>query len=319
MAGKDYYGILGVGRSASADDIKSAYRKLAREYHPDVNKAANAAEKFKEATAAYEVLSDPKKRQLYDQFGHVGPEGFGGAAGPGGARVYRWGGRAPPGGGPNFEDLFASSPFAGMSLKDLLASLAGRRAGARRGRRAAAHKGASAQVDVTLDFMQAARGCTTRLQMTGADGSSQEIDVKIPAGVREGSKIRVRGKGNPGRGGAGDLYLNAHVRRHPYFRREGADIYVDLPVSVAEAAGGATVTVPTIDGPADLKVPPGASGGTQLRMRGKGVVDPRSKSRGDQYVVLKIVLPRKVSAKGLELLKEFEKTDPHDPRESAPW
>ncbi len=314
MAQRDYYEILGVPRSATSDQIKTAYRKLAREVHPDVNKAPGAAEKFKEATAAYEVLSDPQKREMYDRFGHAGPGGR--PPGGPGRRVHTWGtgGAAPF----SFEELFAASPFAGMSLDELLSELGGVPRGSRH-RRASPRRGADADLPVTLEFLQAAKGSTTSLQLRRPDGSTERIDVKIPPGVREGSRVRVRGKGNPGPGGPGDLYIITHIRDHPYFRRDGADVYLDLPISVAEAAGGGMITVPTLDGLADLKVPPGASSGTQLRMRGKGTADPRTQKRGDQYVVLKIVLPKKVSRRGRELLEEFEKTDPFDPREKVPW
>ena len=137
----------------------------------------------------------------------------------------------------------------------------------------------------------------------------------IPAGVRDGSKIRIRGTGP----GGGDLYIVTRIRAHPYFRRDGNDVYVDLPVSVGEAAGGATVSVPTIDGPANLKIPPGASSGMKLRMRERGIPDPKTKTRGHQYAVLKIVLPKRISEEGRKLLAEFDKTDPVDPRKKAPW
>jgi len=205
-----------------------------------------------------------------------------------------------------------------MSLDELLSELGGVPRGSRH-RRASPRRGADADLPVTLEFLQAAKGSTTSLQLRRPDGSTERIDVKIPPGVREGSRVRVRGKGNPGPGGPGDLYIITHIRDHPYFRRDGADVYLDLPISVAEAAGGGMITVPTLDGLADLKVPPGASSGTQLRMRGKGTADPRTQKRGDQYVVLKIVLPKKVSRRGRELLEEFEKTDPFDPREKVPW
>ncbi len=322
MARRDYYEILGVPRSATPEQVKAAYRKLARQYHPDVNKNAGAADRFKEATAAYEILADPEKRRLYDQFGHAGLGE--GAAGPAGARVHTWtgpAGRRPFGGGGisfDFDDLFASSPFAGMSFDELMAALGG---GARRGQagRVRAPRGMDAEAEIALDFLQAAKGCTTTLQLRNPDGGTERIDVKIPPGVREASKVRVRGKGHAGPGGAGDLYIITHVREHPYFRRSGADIYVDLPISVAEAAAGAAVAVPTLDGPAELRVPPGTSSGTQLRMRGKGIPDPKTGQRGNQYVVVKIVLPRSISQRGRELLQEFEKTDPYDPREKVPW
>ena len=317
MPRRDYYDILGVAPSATPEQIKAAYRRLARANHPDVSKAPDATEKFKEATAAYEVLSDPHKRKTYDQFGHAGPGPFG--AGPAGGRVRSWagrGGKRPVGMPFDFEDLFSSSPFSGMSLKDLLSALGGGGAGRRR---SPPRRGPDAELPITLDFLQAARGTVTTIQLRGLDGSAQQIDVKIPPGVNEGSKIRIRGKGNPGSAGPGDLYLITHVRQHPYFRRDGADIYLDLPVSVLEAAAGATVSVPTLDGPAELKIPPGASGGTRLRMRGKGLAHPKTATRGDQYVVLKIVLPKSLSKRGRQLLQEFAQTDPVNPREKVHW
>ena len=313
MAQRDYYDILGVERSATKQQIKTAYRRLAREYHPDVNKAKNAAGKFKEATAAYEVLTDPQKRRMYDRFGHAGP-GFAEPAGPGAPRAYTWTSRGGKGAPFDFDDLFSSSPFRGMSLKDLLAALGARgRAGGRTRRAAAARQ--DMEYPLELDFMQAVKGTTTRLELRRGDGSVEQIDVKIPPGVQEGSKVRVRGKGVAG----GDLYIITHVRDHPYFRRNGADIYVDLPIGVTEAALGAEVTVPTVDGPATVKIPAGTSGGTRLRLRGKGAADPKTTSRGDQYVVLKIVLPKTFSPEGRRLLGELAETDSYDPRKKVRW
>ncbi|MCK4626605.1 MAG: J domain-containing protein, partial [Phycisphaerae bacterium] len=171
-----------------------------------------------------------------------------------------------------------------------------------------------AESHITLEFMQAVKGCTTALQLRRPDGKTEKINVKIPPGVREGSRIRLRGKADPG-----DLYIITHVRDHPYFRRDRADIYLDLPVSITEAALGAKVTVPTIDGDAVVKIPPGTAGRTRLRLRGKGVADPKTGNRGDQYAVIKIVLPKKISEKGLGLLDEFSRSDPYDPREKTPW
>jgi len=318
MTQRDYYDVLGVKRSASPAQIKSAYRRLARQHHPDVN--PDGVEKFKEATAAYEVLSDAEKRRAYDQYGAAGPVGAaGGRPGPG--RVHTWssaGGDPFAGGmGVDFEDLFTASPFAGMSLDELMAALSGAgRRGRAGGRRPPQPRGTDAE---TLDFMQAVQGCTTTFQRRRPDGSAEQITVKIPPGVRTGSKVRVAGKGNVAPGGAGDLYLVTEVREHPVFRRNGSDLSVDLPVSVTEAALGAKVTVPTIDGPMVVKVPPGASGGTRLRLRGKGVADPKTGARGDQYAVVKIVLPKKLSKAGRELLARLAETDPFDPREKSPW
>jgi DnaJ-class molecular chaperone len=319
MAQRDYYDVLGVARTASPEEIRAAYRKLARKFHPDVNKAKNASEKFKEATAAYEVLSEAEKRKSYDQFGVAGP-GFqgGGRGGPrgGGGRSYTYApGQGAQGGVPSdFEDMFANSPFAGMSLEELLGTLGGG-GGRRAGRRGRAAEPSDLESDLTLDFMQAVKGASATMNMTRPDGAAEQIEVKIPPGIRDGGKMRVRGKGGFG----GDLYITIHVSPHPYFRREDSDIYLDVPISVTEAGLGGEVTVPTIDGPAVLKVPPGASGGMKLRLRGKGVPDPRTAARGDQYAVLKVVLPRAISPAGQALLKQFAATDPYNPRDKVSW
>ncbi len=325
MAERDYYEVLGVGRSASQDEIKAAYRRLARKYHPDVSKAKDATEKFKEATAAYDVLSDPEKRKTFDQFGHVGPQGFpgqgrGGPRGSGGPRGYTY--SYGPGQGAqegNFEDVFSNSPFAGMSLEELLGSLGG--GFNRRGRRGKAQAAApqpempAAETEITLDFMEAVKGTTKMLQLQMPDGQTERIEVKIPPGVREGSKIRVR----PKKGGFGELLITTRVREHPYFRREGHDIYIDVPVSVAEAALGAQVSVPTLDGTATVRVPALTSSGTRMRLRGKGVLDPKGSAHGDQYVVIKIVLPKTLSETGQKLVKELAESDPYDARKSVNW
>jgi DnaJ-class molecular chaperone len=327
MAQRDYYDILGVSRSATPEQIKSAYRRLARKYHPDVNKSKGAAEKFKEATAAYEVLSEPEKRKMYDQFGHAGPPGagFGQPGGPGRVytRSYRPGEDVPF----DFEDLFASSPFRGMSLEELLGALGGYSArGARQQRPAGRGGGGSrrrqpnVEYPVARDFMQAVKGCTTRLQLRRADGGIERIEVKIPPGVRDGSKVRVRGKGGAGASAeAPDLIIVTQVREHPYFRRDGADIYVDLPISIAEAALGGEVTVPTVDGHAAVKVPPGTASGTRLRLKEKGAPDPKTGKRGDQYAVVKILPPTSLSEQGRKLLEEFARADPYDPRKKVSW
>ena len=316
MAKRDYYEVLGVARDSTDEQIKAAYRKLARKYHPDVNKASNAAERFKEATESYEVLSDPQKRRKYDQFGAYGVEI------PGGARTYSW----TPGQGRgqgreqgfNVEDIFGPGRgFAGMGLDEILEALGGvgRRAGRRQ--QAGAQRGADLESHLTLDFLQAVRGCTTAIGIRRGD-RSETINVKIPAGVGEGAKIRVRGKGGQGPAGPGDLYIIAHVSEHPCFRRQGDDIYVDLPVSIAEAALGAKVDVPTIDGMTTVKVPPGTSSGRLLRLKGRGV-GGLDRTPGDQYITIRIVAPQNVSDRGADLLRQFEKTDPYDPRAGVPW
>jgi len=310
MAKRDYYDVLGVSRSATDAQIKSAYRKLARKYHPDVNKAPDAGEKFKEATEAYEVLSDPQKRKIYDQFGHAGP----GRAPSGAGRAY-----AKPGGFDfDIGDIFGrgTSGFMGMGLDDILNALRGGRGA----RRAPKPKGSDVEYRLDLDFMQAIRGTSVRLRylQPGKAGPPETLEVKVPPGVREGSRIRIAGKGAIGPGGAGDLYLVVHVGKHPYFRREGNDIYLDLPLSIVEATLGKTVDVPTIDGVMSVKIPPGTGSGKKLRLRGKGV-SRAGQSRGDQYVVVKVIPPEKVSPRGRELLEEFDRIEHTDVRAKAPW
>jgi len=316
MAKRDYYQVLGVKRDATAAEIKSAYRKLARQYHPDVNKTPGAEEKFKEATEAYEVLSDAQKRSTYDRFGHVGPGGYA-HAGPGGAP----GG----GGGASFEEIFGAARahggggFMGMSLDDILSALGGKGRRARRPTRK--RRGADVTHDLTLDFMQAMWGTTQSIRVTqpGSAGRSETLDVKIPPGVADGARIRLRGKGGHGRAGPGDMYITVHVRPHPYFRREGDTIYLDVPVSISEAALGARIDVPTIDGMMTVTVPPGTGSGQRLRLKDKGVRGVGGASRGHQVVVIRIIPPKDLTAEGRELLERFDKVQSYNPRKDAPW
>lgn len=317
MSEPDYYDVLGVKRQATADEVKAAYRKAARKYHPDVNKAPDAGEKFKQATEAFEVLSDPQKRGMYDQFGRAGP------GAPSGWPRQRPGGRRGQRVRFNFEDVFGGggrSGFMGMSLDDILQALRGGRTRPGRGQRV--QRGADSESHVTLDFLQAVRGTTMRIRITrgGADGreAHETIDVRIPPGVQEGSKVRVRGKGSSGAGGAGDLYILVHVRPHEYFRREGSDIYVRVPISLTEAALGAKVDVPTVDGMTTVTIPPGTASAKRLRLRGKGIA-AKGKPRGDQYVVVDIVPPKDLQDRQAELLKELHDLDASDPRASCPW
>lgn len=316
MAKRDYYDVLGVGRKATDDEIKSAYRRTARKYHPDVNKAADATERFKEATEAYEVLSDPPKRKAYNRFGHAGVQG---------AAAGGW-----PGGGVkmDFQDIFnaarqgGTSGFMGMGLQEILNALGGRFGGRKRRKKPAA-PGEDLQHETTISFLQAVRGttATVRLRAEGEKGNARRetLEVKIPAGVRDGAKIRVRGKGRAGPGEPGDLYILVHIREHPYFRREGDDIYVEVPISITEAALGAKVDVPTLDGMTTVTIPPGTGSSRRLRLRGKGVERRGSATRGDQYVEIRIVPPEDLSPRGAELLEQFQKIEKHDPRGDVPW
>jgi len=318
MAKRDYYEILGINRDATEAQIRSAYRKLARKYHPDVNKAPGAAEKFKEATEAYEVLSDAQKRGMYDRFGHVGPNN--GPFPGGGGATYTWRGRPGQGAAVDFEEILGGfgGGLAGLSLEEILQALGGGRRGAKAQARSV---GTDLESHLTLDFLDAVRGTTTtlRIRRPEASGGSESITVRIPPGVREGGRVRVRGKGADGAAARGDLYIVLHVREHPYFRREGDDIYVDLPISLSEAALGAKVDVPTIDGMTTVTIPPGSPSGRHLRLRGKGVASPGGSQRGDQYAVIRIVPPPKLSSRGAELLREFNAAERFDPRANAPW
>jgi len=302
MAKRDYYEILGVSRKASADEIKKAHRKLVRKYHPDVNKNdAKATEKFKEVQEAYDVLSDPTKRQNYDQFGHAGVDAGGdpyeafrraqGAGEPGAGGHRQW--RASPnttvedfdfGGAGGFADIFEQM-FGGQARG------AGPGAGFRTGRqRVQPQRGQDVEHGVTLTFEQAARGTTLPLQID-REGRRETIDVKIPAGVTDGSRIRIKGRGQHVPGGeSGDLYIVTRVLPHSHFRRDGMDVLVDVPVSVWEAMLGAKVDVPTLDGHVTVTIPPGTSSGAKLRIKGRGI--ERSGVKGDQYVIVKVLVPK---------------------------
>lgn len=319
MPPKDYYDILGLSRNAGEPDIKRAYRKLVRKHHPDVSKAKNAAEKFKQVQEAYDVLSDPKKRAAYDQFGHAGV-----GAGPGVSQPWGHGPRTTTWSGP------AGFGMGDFDAGDLFDQLFGGRSGPvterSRGRvRPGPARGQDVEHNVTLTFEQAVWGTTMRIQLSqgGPHGNvkAETIDVKIPPGVTEGSRVRVRGKGDPGAGGgrSGDLYIVVHVKPHPHFRREGHDIYLDVPISVPEAIRGAKITIPTIDGPTVLTVPSGTSSGQRLRLREKGAPNPKKKGhRGDQYVVIKLVVPPKAPNSFDDTLDALGELT-GDPRKNLGW
>lgn len=289
---KDYYEILGVARNAAEDDIKKAYRNLARKFHPDLHpdKKAEMEAKFKEINEAYGVLSDPKKRSDYDLTGSVGYEpGMGG-------------GYPPPGGGVHFED-FGFGNIGGF--EDVFSEIFGK--GGRRGPR----KGSDLEYSVTLDFLQAVKGAEVRIAVPRR-GGSETITVKIPPGVKSGGRVRVPGKGEPGDGGPGDLYIITEVQPHRYFRRVDNDIYVDVPINIKEAVLGADIQVPTIDGMTTIKVPPGIRSGQKLRIKGKGVYG--AGGRGDEYVIIQIAAQKAVDSRSKELIEEFSRINTYDPR-----
>jgi molecular chaperone DnaJ len=371
---QDYYELLGVSRKAVQKEIRQAYRKLARKYHPDLNPGDKSSEeKFKQVQEAYDVLSDAKKRQMYDQFGFETPGAggmptsqqdadgvhfdfggfdFGGGAGQGGA-------------GPSFRDLFGQF-FRGGG-------------GAATEAPTHAEPGTSLEYQIEISFWEAVRGTVKKLTISRLDtcanchgtgtvgqpqtctacgGSGQvtqtsgkmrfnltcsncggtgrtrnicrvcggdgrvrradTIEIRIPAGVQTGSRVRVPGRGNAGTAGEppGDLYIITDVQPHPFFDRRGDDIYITVPITVTEAALGAKIEVPTIDGPSrPLRIPPGTNSGQKLRLREKGVPSVRNPGqRGDEYIELQVVVPKPVDERVKELLRELEKIAPEDPR-----
>lgn len=285
----DLYKELGVSKSASADEIKKVYKKLASQLHPDKNPGDQKVEaRFKAVNRAYQVLHDPEKRRLYDEFGEESlREGFNVAA----ARAYRnaaqaAGARRARGGGVNFEDL-AGGGGGSAGFGDLLGELFG--GGARTGRRGnVGAKGSDVASEVAVDFVSAIRGAELRLRLQ--DGG-EEVTVRVPPGAGEGDKVRVPGHGAPSMMGGppGDLVIAVKVNPHPYFERDGLDLYLNLPITVAEAHRGAKVRVPTPDGPVTLSVPKHAQSGQELRLKGKGV--KRAQKQGDLYVRFMVKLP----------------------------
>jgi DnaJ-class molecular chaperone len=337
MAKRDYYEVLGVSKGASADEVKRAHRKLARQYHPDMNKNnPSATEKFKEVQEAYDVLSDPEKRKLYDQFGHAGVDGGAAAAGAGAGHdpfeAFRRGsgrgnGRRTWRQGPVTVEDFDPSELGGGNFGDIFEQLFGGRGGAgmggmggaRTGRTRAPepHRGADVEHGVTLTFAQAARGTTLPLQIN-RDGKLETIEVKIPPGVKDGSRVRIRGRGQQSAGGeAGDLYIVTQVHAHPYYRREGLDILLDVPISLYEALLGTKVEVPTLDGPVTLTIPPGTSSGAKLRIKGRGI--ERGEEKGDQLVVMKVIVPKNLDDEGKELVRRLQAKAPLDARSDVHW
>ncbi len=312
---KDYYKTLGVSKDASIEEIRKAYRRLARQYHPDVNRKPEAEKRFKEVNEANEVLSDPEKRRRYDQ---VGPEW---------ARYQNGGPRQQPGGG--FQWVFTGQPgrgpFAGGdagAFSDFFRTLFGdegvsgedlfTRGRARPRARAA---GADYEQEIEVPLTDAYRGTEAQLELREPNGKTRKLAVKIPAGVRDGQRIRLGGQGGAGANGgpAGDLYLRVRVRPHPVFTRDGDDLRMDLPVALHEAMLGAEVTVPTLKGRVSLRVPPETQNGRVIRLAGQGM--PRTGGgHGDLFVTAKIVLPTKLSDEDRECIRKIGEHHGEDPR-----
>lgn len=313
MAGaQDFYEVLGVGRDATAQDIQRAYRRLARTYHPDVNKDPAAERRFQEISEAYEVLSDPESRRRYDAFGpgfrqvppDVDPQTWGRAR-------SRRGGRARQGVARD-EDVWVSSGFSGVDLDidDLLGGMFG--GGLRRdwGRTA----GADQEAELILTVEEAYRGGRHSITVDGTAGP-RSLEVTVPAGVTEGQRIRLTGQGGQGSAGApaGDLYLVVRLATHARYRPDGRDLYVDLLLTPWEGALGASVAVETPEGEAKVRVKPGTSTGKRLRLHGRGLPNPRG-ARGDLYAEVKIMVPSTLSKEEHRLFEELAATSSFDPR-----
>jgi curved DNA-binding protein len=310
MEFKDYYEIMGVNRDASQDEIKRAYRKLARKYHPDVSKEADAEARFKELGEAYAVLKDPEKRAAYNQLGANWKAG----------QEFK----PPPDWDAGFEFSGGYTGGDGSAGDDFFESLFGRNFGSAQARRKQAEfhlRGEDHHAKVLIDLEDAYRGASRgiTLRTPELDGSGhvttkqRTLNVKIPKGVKQGQRIRLSGQGAPGigQGRAGDLYLEIEFNPHSHYRVEGRDVYLDLPVTPWEAALGAKVKVPTPDGPVDLKVPAETTSGRKLRLRKRGIP---GEPPGDLYVTLVITLPPADSEAARELYRKMEKELAYDPR-----
>lgn len=309
---RDPYEVLGVAKSATQDEIQKAYRKLSKKYHPDRNPGDKQADtNYKEVQEAYEILSNAEKKKQYDTFGHVGPPGGGFPGGAGGfSGGVNFGG---PGGASvdseMAEELFRNLFGGGMGGAAGAADLGDLFGGGRRSRqrsRARPRPAEAVESEVTVPFNVAVNGGNVAIDIGG-----RHIDVKVPAGIAEGKKLRVP----PQATGGVEVLLRVKIAPHPYFRRDGNDLTLDVPISVAEAILGARVEVPTIDGSRlEVKVPPGTSSGGKLRLRGKGIAG------GDQYLVFKVVVPSgEIDEKSRELIEEFAKLNRHDARASVLW
>ena len=327
MKFKDYYEILGVARDASADEIKKAYKKLAHKYHPDISKDPEGEEKFKEVNEAYKTLKDPELRKAYDQLGRHNPgeqfrpppgweqyaqgAGFSGAHGGGGGGF----------GGAGFEDIDLSELFAQMGRQR--GAYAGRAQGAHTGGQAFKAPGQDFEVTAHISLDEAAKGTTLELNLEMPEYDAQGrlhrvpqvFKARIPKGATDGQKMRLPGKGGKGfNGGAnGDLYLNIALHPHPLFRPDGHDLFLDLPVTAWEAALGAEIDVPTLDGAVRMKIPAGTPAGRKLRLGGRGLPKPKE-GAGDLYVIVQIATPTELSDAEKALYQQLSEASTFNPR-----
>lgn len=353
MSKRDYYEVLGVDQNASVDEVKKAYRKLARKYHPDVNKEADAEDKFKEVKEAYDTLSDPQKKARYDQFGHADPnQGFGGAGDFGGGfgdifdMFFGGGGRRNPNAPRQGADLqytmtlefkeavFGKETEIEIPREETCQTCTG--SGAKPGTKpeTCSHCGGSGQLNVEQNtpfgrvvnrrVCQHCQGtgkfikekCTT----CGGKGKvrkRKKINVKVPAGIDHGQQLRVSGQGEAGTNGGppGDLFVVFNVKPHEFFERDGDDIYCEMPLTFAQVALGDEIEVPTLNGKVKLKIPAGTQTGTNFRLRGKGVPNVHGRGQGDQHVKVRVITPKNLTEKEKDLIREFAQMSGGQPDE----
>jgi DnaJ-class molecular chaperone len=318
MAQRDYYEVLGVARDAKPEAIKKAYRTLARKHHPDVNPGDKASEvKFKEVQQAYDVLADQEKRALYDRYGHAAFEGMAAAG--------------PRSGATEWATRFGQPGFDTIDISDLLGSFGATHEGehgggasifedlmgrVRGGRPARPRAGRTLEATLTIPFMTAVRGGETTIEVQRGEGKTESLVVKIPPGIDSGAKLRLKGRGEPGAKGtpAGDLTITVGVEPHPYFKRDGRDLQVEVPITVSEAILGAKIDVPALAGMKSLTIPPGSSSGLKLRLKGQGIPAAAGKPEGDLFVVLKVVVPKSCDAASRRLIHEFAEHNSYNPR-----
>lgn len=327
---EDHYKTLGVPKNASQAEIQKAYRELARKYHPDMNpNDKSAKKKFQEVQAAFDVLNNPEKREMYDRYGSSFETM--GAGGPQqGAYTWNW---APGAGGPggasggfSAEDIdlsqFLGERF-GQEMPGGFGDLFGQfRRGSAKSRKTAGggRRGADLTHELQIPFATSIVGGEVQISVQRPTGKTETLAVKIPPGIEEGKKIRVRGQGQPGpRGGtAGDLLITIHVAAHPYFQRRGNNLLVRVPVTLGEAVGGAKVDLPTPKGTVTLTVPPGTSSGAKLRVKGHGVA-PKNGTAGDLLAEIQIVLPKQLSSADREAIRKIDRNYSQEPRKDLRW
>ncbi|WP_022729958.1 DnaJ C-terminal domain-containing protein [Fodinicurvata sediminis] len=302
---KDLYSVLGLKCGASSDEIKSAYRKLAKKLHPDLNPGDSKVEQqFKEVSQAYAILSDPEKRKRYDA-GEIDASGNETARGG----FYR--SSASEGGGKYSHFDFGDE----ADLGDIFSDLFGRGFSRKDKRSTFRQRGTDISYRLQVGFLEAANGARKRVQL----GEGRTLDVNIPPGTEDGQTLRLKGQGLGGMGGApaGDAYIEIQVQPHPHFERKDNDIHLELPVSLSEAVLGASIQVPTVEGKVTMKIPPGSNSGSTLRLKGKGIPARRGGQRGDQYVKLKVVLPEKPDSELKDFISGWAKKHAYDPRAKA--